>query len=157
MAERYEFERTICQECKHRPYYEYLSLHIRQSHKNMTNREYKAKYGIDAKLGLLSDETRRKKSEATKANGTISNLFSEASVENRFSVGHRRFYERSAMTKKRLREENNFVRLKKLTYEQVQEIKSRLDTERAKDLAMEYNVSEYTISNIRTGKRRTFL
>ena len=157
LVSKYEFERTVCQECSEEKQFDYLSMHIRQKHKDIGVSFYKEKYGIDIGLGLMSEEVRLKKSIATKENGTIKNLSSVGSISNRFSGGHQRYYKRRPMTVNRLIYDNNFIRLKKLTYEQVQTIKSKLNTERAKDLAIEYNVSVATISNIKLGKRRTML
>jgi len=83
--------------------FDYLGTHVVQKHRPLTARDYKDAYGIDHKLRLISDEVAEKKSIATKANGTIKNLFSEKSYKNRFGAGARNFkYKRSPMTMERL-------------------------------------------------------
>ena len=83
--------------------FDYLGTHVVQKHKPLTAREYKDEYGIDQKVRLISDEVAKKKSIATKSNGTIKNLFSEKSYQNRFGAGDRDYkYKRSPMTIERL-------------------------------------------------------
>lgn len=83
--------------------FDYLGTHVVQKHKPLTARDYKDAFGIDHKLRLISDEIADKKSVATKANGTIKNLFSPKSIQNRFGAGARDFkYKRSPMTLERL-------------------------------------------------------
>lgn len=93
--------------------FDYLGTHIVQKHRPLTAKEYKDAFGIDHKLRLISDEIAEKKSVATKANGTIKNLFSEKSIKNRFGAGKRDFkYKRSPMTMERLETEGR----KKMVY-----------------------------------------
>lgn len=83
--------------------FDYLGAHVVQKHRPLTARDYKDAFGIDHKLRLISDEVAEKKSVATKANGTIKNLFSTKSIKNRFGAGTRDFkYKRSPMTMERL-------------------------------------------------------
>jgi hypothetical protein len=64
-----------------------LGHHVRQAHKDTIGnmRNYKIMYGLDVKKGILVEETRQRKSEAVKENGTIDNL--KLGINHRFKKG----------------------------------------------------------------------
>lgn len=66
-----------------------LGHHVRQAHKDEVENmiAYKKLYGLDVKRGILIEETRLVKARKTKANGTMSNLMGEHSIEHRFKKG----------------------------------------------------------------------
>ena len=78
-----------------------LQQHIYYSH-NMSKREYCAKYGIDNKSRLTCDEYHNKmKNYAYKYD--MPEQLKSAGVDTRFKAGHNNKYVRSAMSMKRLK------------------------------------------------------
>ena len=66
-----------------------LGHHVRQVHLNVVSnmQEYKEMFGLDLKKGILAESTRKAKSEAVRLNGTLQNLFRDASIDSRFKQG----------------------------------------------------------------------
>lgn len=81
---------------------QHLGSHIYHAHK-MTARDYKTKFGLPYKMGLISNKIKDKKSKHFQKHKDkyLANFKGEASVKNRFKKGHTNYNRISAYSKRK--------------------------------------------------------
>lgn len=89
------FECKICGR-----HFKHLGSHVAQTHK-VKAREYKQRFGLDVKKGLVTHDIKEKQRKHTLENGTIENL--KLGEEFRFRKGQVPKYKRSKETLERLK------------------------------------------------------